>query len=521
MRKVIQSMLEARNVTTWLALMLALGCALTPVWLTATPPLLDYHNHLARQYILSRIDGSSYLSDWYVVAWYASPYLAFDALVQTLAIVFPVDVAGKVFLSLMLLLLGIAPLALSFALFGRVTVFSLLGLLFVYNETVTLGFVNYIFGIALGLCLLALWIARRERRARVRLVLFSVLCTLVFFSHLHGFAIYMLLVGSYEFGQYIRNARHNHSPSRWRLNARQRVSLLLIGLQCGLPLLIFFLFGPSTEIASRNTHGGIERKLSLLWGIFDYLIPPYLWSLDSLTQVALPIAIVLLIVTGRARIDPRMHLPLVSMLVLFFLMPMELFGAWGTDHRLLPALGILLAGSLRPSDSLERAAIRPILFIVVAAMVVLRFSAVTLEWRKSDATYLEYWKAFEVVPDGSMFYYAFGHAAGKRLGNRPVYHLPTLVLSSRDVYVPYLFASSSGTFTLQYQPKVEPLQRFSQGPVLLNGESPNWSAIANQFDYFLLVNEEHFRVPRPTNITLVFEGQSIRLYRRAVNVTPY
>ena len=86
-------------------------------------------------------------------------------------------------------------------------------------------------------------------------------------------------------------------------------------------------------------------------------------------------------------------------------------------------------------------------------LVVVRFAAVTIEWRKADEIYAPYLRAFEAIPDGSRVFFAFGHAGSKQISTRPIYHLPTLVLAERDVYVPYLFASNSGGFTLQYQPE--------------------------------------------------------------------
>ena len=66
----------------WWPWLLVLGAALLPVLAAQVPPLLDYHNHLARQYILARADGSDALAQWYRTSWHAAPYLAFDGIVQ-------------------------------------------------------------------------------------------------------------------------------------------------------------------------------------------------------------------------------------------------------------------------------------------------------------------------------------------------------------------------------------------------------------------------------------------------------
>lgn len=509
---------RARGIPLALAVLLALAIALIPLWSTHIPPLLDYHNHLARQYILFNYGSSEYLSQFYKVSWHASPYLAFDGIIQGIAQFVPVDVAGKIFLSLLLLLLALAPIALNLALFGRVTPVALIGLLFVHNDTVTLGFVNYLFSIGFALCLLALWIRFREGPSWLRLLVFPLLCSLLFFSHLLGYAIYLLTVGSYELGRHIQQAWQRSPRAYFSLSREQVRNLTSIALQCTLPLAIFMVYGPSTESVSSNTHGGLGRKFQLLTEMFSYLMPAYVWSLDRAVSLLLPLGGIALLVLRRLSIPGAMLWPLAAMLLLFFVMPMELFSGWGADHRLLPALGLLLVGSIAPVQSAGPAMRRIGLFATagIVALVAVRAGAVTVEWRKSNQDYAEYVAAFEHITPGSRMFYAFGHKGGdKQIGLRPNYHLPLLVLSRHDVYAPFLFASNSGGFTLQYQPGVEPMQRLSPGPVLLNGASPEWPAILDTFDYFLLVNEAYFDTPVPKELVPIHAGQTVKLYRRA------
>lgn len=506
---------DRRALMPALALTLVITVALAPLLVTEIPPLLDYHNHLARQYILHRLVESPILAQFYSAAWPATPYLAFDAIVQALAAWLPVDVAGKVFLALMFLLLGLTPMALNAAVYGRMTPVALAGLLFLHNDTVTLGFVNYLFGVGFGLLLFAFWIKGRSASLWARLVLFPVLCALLFFSHLLGFVIYLLCLGSYELGQHVSRIRQDHSGRWWALDQPQRVNLISLLLQIIPPLAIFSLFGPSTQTVTSNTYGGIERKLELLLGMFEYLIPPYAWTLDRALAIALPVGIVIGLALRFIRIPAAMLWPLASMLLLFFVMPMELFSGWGADHRLLPALGLLLIGSLGPGRRWNPASAR-LLGLGLTILILMRAGAVTADWHRANEYYAEYLRAFEKIPQGSRVYFAFGHAGGKTFGPYPVYHLPHLMLAKRDVYLPYLFASlPGGGFTLRYQSAVEPLQRLSPGPVLLNQQSPKWTALLPHVDYYLLVNEQHFADPPPSSeLVQVFVGPTVKVYRR-------
>jgi hypothetical protein len=493
-----------------------------PLWSVAIPPLVDYPNHLAREYILAHLAQSENLRLFYQANWSATPYLAMDALVQVLAHVMPVALAAKLFLALTLLLLAMAPIALSHALHGRVAPIALVGLLFVHNTTVSLGFVNYLFSLGFALCLLSGWILAREGRVWIRLIMLPVLSTLLFFSHLIGFVVYALTVCAYEFGRHLEEVRGRTPHAPLALNAAQRQNLVSFGVQFLLPLTIFWLFGPSSETSEmvrQTTHGGIGRKFDILFGMFDYLIPPYIWSLDRILVIALPLALLLLLALRTLELSKRMLWPLLAMLLLFFVMPMQWLGGWGGDHRLLPAIGLMFAGSLRlkKQDGKTGALVLGLLAVLIA----LRTAAITVEWRKADAEYAQLLRAFESLTAGSRVYYAFGHAGGRDSWLRPKYFVPCLAVMSRQVYVPYLFTSNNiPGIPLQYKPEYYELQRLSPGPILVNGQSPDWGAITGKYDYFILGDAQFFATPVPQGLVPIYQGSHFTVYKnptRAIN----
>ncbi|HTP47346.1 MAG TPA: hypothetical protein VMQ50_10565, partial [Casimicrobiaceae bacterium] len=366
-----------------LAVALVLAIVFIPLWAVDIPPMMDYPNHLARQYILERLPTSDYLQTYYVATWTASPYLAMDAIVQVLATFMPIATAGKVFLTLMFLLLALAPLALNWALFGRASLIALLGLLFIHNNTVTLGFVNYLFAVGFALCLLALWIRARDGPPWIRLSVFPLLATLLFLSHLFGLVIYGIAAAAYELGCHIDevSARKPHAP--FHLDASQWLTLLSLVLQCVIPLCIFLLFGPSTEGLSENMYGGIERKLVLLFGAFVNLIPAYSWTLDSRLRFVLPIAILILLARRKLEFSRAMLLPVAGLLGLYFAMPQVLFGQERGDHRLFVALALMITGALRMKPGAWSPVTYAAAVTAIAALVVTRIVTVTIEWRQA------------------------------------------------------------------------------------------------------------------------------------------
>src|SRR5882672_10374065 len=82
---------------------------LVPIWSAAFPPLLDYPNHLARSFVLAHINDSAFtFSRFYRADWGAYPYLGMDASLAVLDRLFPIETAGRVFLSLCALALPAA-----------------------------------------------------------------------------------------------------------------------------------------------------------------------------------------------------------------------------------------------------------------------------------------------------------------------------------------------------------------------------------------------------------------------------
>ena len=77
---------------------------LAPIWIVAFPPLLDYPNHLARAFVLAHLNDSHFsFQQFYRSDWGAYPYLGMDASLAVLGRLFPVETAGRVYLSLCVL----------------------------------------------------------------------------------------------------------------------------------------------------------------------------------------------------------------------------------------------------------------------------------------------------------------------------------------------------------------------------------------------------------------------------------
>ena len=74
-------------------------------------------------------------------------------------------------------------------------------------------------------------------------------------------------------------------------------------------------------------------------------------TLDRRLHLALPAVVLLLLVTRRLRVDRGMLWPLGALLLLFFAMPMALFGAWAQTTGCCRHSGCCWSALSRPAES--------------------------------------------------------------------------------------------------------------------------------------------------------------------------
>src|ERR1700739_3332478 len=93
--------LAAENILRFVAIFIIAIALLAPIWMVEFPPLLDYPNHLARSFVLMHLNDPHFnFSKFYRADWVAYPYLGMDAVLAVLGRLFPIEIAGRLFLSL-------------------------------------------------------------------------------------------------------------------------------------------------------------------------------------------------------------------------------------------------------------------------------------------------------------------------------------------------------------------------------------------------------------------------------------
>jgi len=171
---------------------------LAPIWIVAFPPLLDYPNHLARAFVLAHLKDPHFpFSQFYRSDWGLYPYLGMDASLAVLVRLFPIEMAGRVFLSLCALALPAAAWFFLRQAQPQAEAAWAWSLLIAYNVFFLEGFLNFDLSLAVGLFALGLWLRWLATPGTARWAAALVAFTAAYFTHLLGFVIAGLIVVVY------------------------------------------------------------------------------------------------------------------------------------------------------------------------------------------------------------------------------------------------------------------------------------------------------------------------------------
>jgi len=409
------------------------------------PGLGDYLNHLARMHVLLGIGHSPDLQLYYQVHWTPIPYLAMDAVVPLLAQVFPIYLAGKLFVLACVVLPVGGTACLHYVVHRRLSLVPLAGWLVSYNILLAFGFLNYLFSLGCALFLFAGWIATagwpRWRRAAV----FAPAVLVLYFGHAFACGAYCLAVAGFELNRAVRAGLHR---------LRAVAADLLAALAQAAPALVF--------AATLNVNAGYLGRLQTHWGdaaskVFA-LCSPVLFLHDGINFAVL---VGVLVCAGwlatRLRLAPEIWPSCIPVALAAAAMPHVVASTWGMDLRLPLFLVLLLIGgaSFPRAPAWRRPAVA-VLFILLAA----KSADAWVVLRQLDGQIAETRRILAALPRGArlLVVNVAGHGTGQeRVPASTIWHMPLVAVIDRDAYVPYLF---NGLTTIRMRPEL----RFSSTP---------------------------------------------------------
>lgn len=485
-----------------LLFLVLLGLSAAPLALVEIPPLIDYPNHLARMHILANEAGSEPLRRFYAIEWRPLPNLAMDLIVPLLSRLMPLTVAGKVFLIMVFALQAGGAALVHRAIWGRWSPWPCLAFFFLYNRILIWGFVNFLFGIGIGLCGFAAWIALRDRPAPLRIAVSMVFALAAYLSHLFAFGAYGLMIAGYEAGLLYRSGR--------LLSRATLLSLATAGVQA-VPPAILFLAAPAGEGGGRIVFSPFLRKFDILFNVVD----DYVRWFDIATFALL----VGLLLHGWARrritVKPAMIWPLAALLAAHFALPNTILTAIGVDHRMPLVLALLLAASVGTQATLPR---RNLVLGGLFLLFVARLGIVGMHWRSFEETDRPALAALRSLPPGSRVAIAYpAEAVNVPRRGPPLLHFPALA-ALNDAFVPTLFAFT-GQQPLAFTPEYRRLAAATNPEALWRsyaGEpAAEAEAVLAQYDYLVLSSPEPFAPRRIEGLEPVLLLPQFKLYKIA------
>jgi len=417
--------------------------ATLPLWFAAFPPLHDYPFHLARMAVLDDLLNGGPRAAFYDWNTLLLPNLAMDAVVLALAQVMPVQVAGRVFVWLTLGGMFAGTIALHRVLHGRRSLVPLAAALLLFNWIFLMGFLNYLFGVALLLWGLVLHLRLRERAAWLRLAVGTLTGLALFFAHFVALMLYAIVVGGLE----LRAA--------WPLwRAARRIAwrdLVLGGLPFLAPAALFLLGSPTAQEAGKRIsyHEGqvFIPARAVLHKVEHLLKAPLSGDLmvDGIGAVIVAFGITVMLRLARVTLAPALRWGLAAIAALYFVAPWGLFGGWFLDARMPIVAGLLLIAMLRVE--FRSAAWRQIALAGLVALLAGRAVGLSLTWAEADRTIQRVAAAQALVPDGSVLFAAIGGEFKERSyaenWQPPLRHIATLAMANAPVFVPATFALAS------------------------------------------------------------------------------
>jgi hypothetical protein len=345
-------------------LLLALAVAALPPLLVHMPPLVDYPDHFARVWLISRGATLEPVSHMYAVDWTATQTnMGIELAAAVLGPLVPPEILMPLLLATAVLLPPMGAVALNRTVFGTwhpwQVGFAFLG----FAGTLLAGFLN--FQIAVGLALFAAstdpWAARRLSPWGA-CVWRAVMAAALLPVHVFGVVFYAVLIFSLNLGPHFTGLVKQQTVRRLGL-------ALAAGMATTIPVALFILLAPSLPGAhvpdAGNLFGTLGPVDDTIWKVLRgkvaiLLAPVYAYHVPTevLLAAALSLPLVAALALGRLQIHTGLLIGAAFCGTLAIVCPGRIAGSGPIDVRFSIMAALTLAAALRPEFSLAVGGVR-------------------------------------------------------------------------------------------------------------------------------------------------------------------
>jgi hypothetical protein len=455
---------------------------LAPVWIAAFPPLLDYPNHLARAFVLAHLNDSHFsFQQFYRGDWGAYPYLGMDASLAVLGRIFPIETAGRVYLSLCVLALPIAVWFFLRQAQPEAKAASLWSLLIAYNVFFLEGFLNFDLSLAVGFLALGLWLRWLSKPGTGRWFAALAAFTALYFTHLLGFGIAGLIVVAYL------------------ALSRRPVRDWLWSGALALPGLAFYLHSSRVGLnASKIVFHGWEDKLDSLGMILHGYWP---W-LDWISLAALAAWFLAAWWRNSEFHGDRKWIAIAAFLfALFWVIPWMWGEGSDLDIRVLPFLFVAILATARVGRRAKMLVAIPLLLFAA------RTVSVTLHFKEVQPELAGLARSFDAVPRGALVLPIV--EGDEDPIDRPFTHFWAYGVIRRGWFSPYLMDAPGETPMRIIHESYTPDGFWN----LVYEEPPDWQQVQNDYDYVWAYHVPRFSAPLAGISERIYSSGALEVYR--------
>ena len=403
------------------------AASLLPVLLTPIPAMVDYPNHLARMYLLSR-NGTPDANPYYEVAWALYPNLAMDLLIPQMARLISVENATRLFLLFSQLLIIGGALGLERVVKGRVHLAGFAALMFLYCLPFSWGFVNFEFGLGVTLWGIAAYLMVAERAWPVRFAVNAVFVAALFAAHFFSMGVYGATLGVYE----LWRARDRKVPHR-------DAALRLVVLAVPALALLWVMRLTAGSIGSEGTAWYLEFKPLWLFRIMN----GYNLTVSAASALALVALLYVAARRGVLKLEPAGIWLAIGFAVLFLVIPSRLLGTSFADLRVLPAAALIIPAFCSLSLPGRRSTMAAL--AAVSAITLANLTVVYAVWLPYRADYASIIASFDKIERGSKVLVGDSGEGEdppfNDLTRYPMVYAPTLATHYANAFVPNLFTA--------------------------------------------------------------------------------
>jgi hypothetical protein len=459
---------------------------IVPIWIVARPPLLDYPNHLARNFVLFHLNDPQYhFAQWFKADWGLYPYVGMDIILVWLQHFVSIETAGKIFISLCVLALPLSVFWFLRWVNKGHDLLAFFALFVTYDMFLLQGFLNFKLSLAACFFICGLWFWYWEKHGSVaRWVVLLLATTATYFIHLIGFAITGMILFLYLVF------------SRSHIKAYVQLVLLF------LPGCVLFLL----------SRPGLDKNSELQFRyVFDKVLSAGVVPIHGFSagfdNFALLILAVSLFVAYWRNPEFKWNGPwpfvLPALFAFYWLLPLSWGQTFDIDIRLLPALFILLLSCARVGRRQKYLAYLALLLFAA------RLFNVTAYFRGDQKLLADMSQSFQHIAPGAKVLPIVESADDQDQLLRPYAHFWAYAVIERGAWTPYLFDIKGQTpLRMTYDPYAP--DDFWD---LEYKDEPEWKEVQNEYDYVWVYQVPRF-LPALDGIgDVVYESGYLRLYK--------